>query len=455
MSSTESSSLAVRYRPRSFAEVVGQRHVTKLIAPAIARGLLPPQILFSGASGLGKTTLARITAAALLCETPLSERENADVCLHCSNCIDITSPNRVHPDVVEFDAASHGGKDEIRSIAERAQLSPIRAEKKIYIIDEAHGLSGPGGQAFLKLLEEPPPHVVFMLATTDPDKMLKTNRSRCTEYELLAPSQAEMAQNLVRVAKAEAWPLSDEAALAIVESSDPALGVRATLMSLEKLAALLDDGEELSAENVLTSLGHSSAAEISRIVAAVDELDPHAAFAALTAARSSATDAAIHASLVSWASQALLDSTPDTFALSRTRLATLLATTPKPAYLDLAIADLTAPTPDSPAGLPALINRAETLALELSNAIGTLAAIPTPAAASDEITPAVFIEAVRRESPDAADLLEHTKLHISPGKITIAALPDQVAPLKAFGDSLRAVATSFSIVLTLSKMQPE
>src|SRR5699024_9405998 len=115
-------------------------------------------------------------------------------------CVDVLAPGRSHPDVMEIDAASNGRVDEIRELASVVQLAPARSDFRIVIIDEVHGLTGAGGNAFLKLLEEPPEHVIFLLATTDPGKMLTTNRSRVTELPLARPSREALGRNLQRVA---------------------------------------------------------------------------------------------------------------------------------------------------------------------------------------------------------------------------------------------------------------
>jgi DNA polymerase-3 subunit gamma/tau len=489
-------SLAVRYRPRCFADVVGQRHVTDVLRRAIATDRLPQQILFSGESGLGKTTLARATAAALLCSTPLDERDNADACGHCDNCMEITTPGRTHPDVIEFDAASHGGKDEIKVIADRAQLSPLLAARKVYIIDEAHGLSGPGGQAFLKLLEEPPAHVTFMLATTDPQKMLKTNRGRCTEFELLSPTTMEMAENLVRVATSEGWDLDDDAALAVVGASDPALGVRATLMSLEKLAGALDEGLHLSGSDVASLLGVMGSDAIAGIVDAICAFDPPRAFDALGLARGGSSDAAVRAALTEWARQEVLASTPATFSLATWRLSTILEAPDSVGWLELVIARLTSPRPAAET-LTALTAAAEQAAARLRAELDQVTTVDpspssTPAAAfvaepAPSTTPAVepghiatpgaiedgafisidvaasnnrldpaellaaFITRAAERAPKAAALLRASELIVEGDSIVIVTKEENARPLRALGDPLRAVAAELGIVLRLAK----
>jgi DNA polymerase III subunit gamma/tau len=228
---------------------------------AVAAGLLPQQLLFSGGSGLGKTTIARICAAALFCETPMALRNDADCCGRCVSCLDIV--NGTHPDVIEIDAASNGRVDEIREIASRAHLAPLRGTHRVYIVDEAHGLSPSGGQAFLKLLEEPPAHVMFMLATTDPQKMLHTNRSRCVEFELTPPSQDDVVQHLIGVARDEGVTLDETSAAGIVGASERDLGVRGVLMSLEKLLPLLRSG--VHGEEISEVLGSPPSTEIRRL----------------------------------------------------------------------------------------------------------------------------------------------------------------------------------------------
>lgn len=288
-----STSLATRFRPASLSQVVGQRHATSVLQAALKRGTLPQQILFSGGSGLGKTTLARCVAAALLCLDP----KDGDACRVCQSCLDIADPSRTHPDVIEFDAASNGQKDQIRELAARAQVAPVRSSHRVYIIDEAHGLSRDGGQAFLKLLEEPPAHVVFMLATTDPEKMLKTNRSRCVEFALARPTNDDLAQHLVRTAEAASFTLSPEVAMFLVKNTDDALGVRGLMMSLEKISSMLSWGISPDVSEVAALLGLPPSSKIAELLSAVDSADRLKALSVLDSIRSGVSESMIRHSL--------------------------------------------------------------------------------------------------------------------------------------------------------------
>jgi DNA polymerase III subunit gamma/tau len=380
------------------------------------------------------------------------EERQGDACGICESCLDITVPGRVHPDVIEFDAASNGGKDEIRAIAERAIIMPLRGQKKIYIIDEAHGLSGPGGQAFLKLLEEPPAHVIFMLATTDPEKMLATNRGRCTEYELLTPTNDEMATNLLRVAGAEGWPLSEVAALAIVESSDPALGVRATLMSLEKLSAALDDGEALSPDDVTTILHSTSRPSIGSLIAAIESGEATAAFEALGLAKETSTDFAIFDALILWARIKLLDSGPSSFEVARYRLAQLVERPRTVGHLEIAVANLT--NPQGPTALAALVESASNLASALKAApvapLASTEAAASPTTPKTLTDPEEFIDALSITTPRAAALLRSCELTLTGTTLRIAAPEAVRTSLKEMSAPMKEVAATFGIKLTLA-----
>src|SRR4051794_18780482 len=163
-----------RYRPETFAEVIGQEHVTEPLRAAAAGNRVNHAYLFSGPRGCGKTTSARILARSLNCE----QAPVADPCGECDSCRDLARGGPGSIDVIEIDAASHGGVDDARDLREKAFFAPVRSRYKVYIIDEAHMVTTQGFNALLKLVEEPPPHLRFIFATTEPDKVIPTIRSR-------------------------------------------------------------------------------------------------------------------------------------------------------------------------------------------------------------------------------------------------------------------------------------
>jgi DNA polymerase III subunit gamma/tau len=167
-----------RYRPETFAEVIGQDHVTEPLRAALAGNRVNHAYLFSGPRGCGKTTSARILARALNCE----QAPVADPCGECDSCHDLARGGPGSIDVIEIDAASHGGVDDARDLREKAFFAPVRSRYKVYIIDEAHMVSTQGFNALLKLVEEPPPHLRFIFATTEPEKVIPTIRSRTHHY---------------------------------------------------------------------------------------------------------------------------------------------------------------------------------------------------------------------------------------------------------------------------------
>jgi DNA polymerase III subunit gamma/tau len=167
-----------RYRPETFAEVIGQDHVTEPLRAALAGNRVNHAYLFSGPRGCGKTTSARILARALNCD----KAPVADPCGECDSCLDLGRGGPGSIDVIEIDAASHGGVDDARDLREKAFFAPVRSHYKVYIIDEAHMVSTQGFNALLKLVEEPPPHLRFIFATTEPEKVIPTIRSRTHHY---------------------------------------------------------------------------------------------------------------------------------------------------------------------------------------------------------------------------------------------------------------------------------
>lgn len=454
----QSSSLPTRHRPRSFATVVGQVHVVEVLRRAVLAGTVPQQLLFSGGSGLGKTTVARIVATALLCETPMKSRDRGDACGTCESCRDVLAG--AHPDLIEFDAASHGGKDEIREIAARCQVLPLRARVKVYVIDEAHGLSSSGGQAFLKLLEEPPAHVRFMLCTTDPDRMLKTNRGRCVEFELLPPTRRELLENLGRICAAEGWSAPAPVLDAVLDASDPELGVRGTVTTLAKLATVLGDGSNVSPEMVSSLLGTPSPVAMRRLTAAIDSGDRAASLRALEQARSSIAEPALHSALLAWATREVTAALSGSHAdLSRAlwRLELLLGARPVSGWMDLTIAKLASPSLDQERGGRVLTEQAlEALSgLEARLAAGGQNQAPSPSASPTEASPtpgvAQILAAASPASPELRALLPRCQVTVTADEVVIIAPDELVENLKPLVPSLRTAAGRLGLPLKMRK----
>src|SRR4026209_1543119 len=192
--------LARKWRPQVFDAVVGQDPVTRTLRNALASGRVAHAYLFTGPRGVGKTTTARLLAKALAC----TARTGTEACGACPSCLDFASGAPV--DVMEIDAASNTGVDDIRTLRENVKYSPARGRFKVYIVDEVHMLSGPAFNAFLKTLEEPPPPVVFILATTDPKKIPATVLSRCQRFDFKPISPESLTETLSRILTEEAVP---------------------------------------------------------------------------------------------------------------------------------------------------------------------------------------------------------------------------------------------------------
>src|SRR5215813_11254652 len=229
--------LARRLRPQRFEDVIGQEHVTRTLQAAITSGRVAHAFLFSGPRGVGKTTTARILAKALDCE----KGPTPDPCNVCSNCREIAEGNAF--DVLEIDGASHTQVDKMRDLMETVAHRPMKSRFKIYIIDEVHMLSQHSFNALLKTLEEPPPHVKFVFATTDPQKVLPTVVSRCQRYDLRRIGLDELTAHLGRTVAAEQRTIGPAALAMLAREADGSLRDAQSLLEqvLATGAATIDE----------------------------------------------------------------------------------------------------------------------------------------------------------------------------------------------------------------------
>ena len=236
---------ARKYRPQIFEDVVAQEHVTKTLANSVKNDRVGSAYLFCGPRGTGKTTTARILAKCLNCKegpTPIP-------CNNCDSCKEITSGSSL--DVLEIDAASNTGVDDIRTLRENVRYMPTGGKKRIYIIDEVHRLSGAAFDALLKTLEEPPPHVIFVCATTDPLKVPDTILSRSQRFDFKRVSPTDIAKHIENIAKKEKIDIEPDAVRILSRKADGS--VRDALSLLDQITAFA--GEKITEKDVVTALG--------------------------------------------------------------------------------------------------------------------------------------------------------------------------------------------------------
>jgi len=243
--------LARKYRPQKFSEVIGQEHVTRTLQNALEQGRTAHGYIFSGHRGIGKTTVARILAAALNCRS--SDKPVAEPCGICESCTEIRAGNAV--DVLEIDAATNRGIDEIRELREAARYRPARDRFKIYILDEAHQITDAAFNALLKTLEEPPDHIVFMLATTQPEDIPQTIRSRCQHFSFRAVRFDDIVGQLRDLVRREGIEADDDALALLAEAGDGSM--RDALSILDQ--SIASSSGRLTADSVRNLVGAAPA----------------------------------------------------------------------------------------------------------------------------------------------------------------------------------------------------
>src|ERR1039457_2559050 len=255
--------LARKYRPQKFSEVIGQEHVTRTVENAIEQGRTAHGYIFSGHRGIGKTTVPRILAMALNCRS--KDKPVPEPWRVCQSCTEIREGNAV--DVIEIDAATNRGIDEIRELREAARYRPARDRFKIYILDEAHQITDAAFNALLKTLEEPPSHVIFMMATTQPEDIPQTIRSRCQHFSYRAMKFDDIMGQLRDIVAKENIPADEDALALLAEAGDGSM--RDALSILDQ--AIASTSDHLTADSVRSLIGSAPAAALETVMQAVAE----------------------------------------------------------------------------------------------------------------------------------------------------------------------------------------
>ena len=272
--------LARKWRPKAFSEVVGQQHVVQALSNALDTGRVHHAFLFTGTRGVGKTTLARIFAKSLNCE----EGTSAEPCQKCGTCLSIDEGRYV--DLIEVDAASRTKVDETRELLENVQYAPTSGKYKVYLIDEVHMFSGHSFNALLKTLEEPPEHVKFLFATTDPQKLPVTVLSRCLQFNLRAMRPEQVENQLVKILNSEGIAYDAPALTEISRAADGSM--RDGLSLLDQ--AIAQGGGEVRVENVRGMLGTIKSEHTEKIIESLSVRDVDSALGVIAEMADSAVD---------------------------------------------------------------------------------------------------------------------------------------------------------------------
>jgi len=255
--------LARKYRPLLFADVVGQQHVTRTLANAIAQDRVHHAYLFAGARGLGKTTTARILAKGLVCK----EGPTPQPCNTCHECVSVT--DGISVDVLEIDGASNNSVENVRNLREQVHYLPQTARRKVYIIDEVHMLTTSAFNALLKTLEEPPPHVNFVFATTEPQKLPATILSRVSRLDFRRLGTPQLVEHLASIAERERVTIDEAGLRLIARGSDGS--VRDAMTLLDQVLAFASDPQRIEEDDVRAVLGHADRRAVADLVDAVLE----------------------------------------------------------------------------------------------------------------------------------------------------------------------------------------
>lgn len=250
------------YRPQTFEEVAGQKHIVRTLKNALASNKIAHAYLFCGPRGTGKTSMAKLFAKALNCEEGIGHQ-----CNKCSNCLEVIEGS--HPDVIEIDAASNNGVEQVRDLIDKVNYLPIKGRYKVYIIDEVHMMTANAFNALLKTLEEPPAHVIFILATTEPHNILPTILSRCQRYDFTKVSDADIYTRMVDILNKEGVSYTEEGIKAVITLADG--GMRDALSILDQILAY--SGSTLRIEDVYALFGLTSLEEKVAFLKAIYEGD--------------------------------------------------------------------------------------------------------------------------------------------------------------------------------------